>query len=113
MIYGASSEYQRFYRRYDNILMWCEVICKKDKRNLHLEKKVITNKIKNVFFYSRCSLQKVNIFITYSIRIVYNKYIKELSYMEKFNGFKNSWILSEDGLLKTDLVVKFPRFLLF
>lgn len=26
--------------------------------------------------------------------------------MEKFNGFKNSWILSEDGLLKTDLFVK-------
>ena len=26
--------------------------------------------------------------------------------MEKFNGFKNSWILTEDGLLKTDLIVK-------
>ena len=26
--------------------------------------------------------------------------------MDKFNGFNNSWILSEDGLLKTDLVVK-------
>ena len=32
--YGASSEYQRFYRRYDDVLMWCEVICKKDKKKL-------------------------------------------------------------------------------
>lgn len=32
--YGASSEYQRFYRRYDAVLMWCEVICNKDKKIL-------------------------------------------------------------------------------
>lgn len=37
--FGASSETQRFYRRYDNVLMWCEVYCKQDKTTLTLGKK--------------------------------------------------------------------------
>lgn len=32
--YGASSETQRFYRRYDNVLMYCEVFCQKDNKTL-------------------------------------------------------------------------------
>lgn len=32
--YGASSDDERFYRRYDNVLMWCEVYCKKDGKTL-------------------------------------------------------------------------------
>ena len=30
--FGASSETERFYRRYDNVLMWCEVFCKQDHK---------------------------------------------------------------------------------
>lgn len=37
--YGASSETQRFYRRYDNVLMWCEVYCKEDNKTITLGKK--------------------------------------------------------------------------
>lgn len=32
--YGASSETERFYRRYDNVLMYCEVFCQKDNKTL-------------------------------------------------------------------------------
>ena len=39
--YGASSETQRFYRRYDNVLMWCEVYCKKDGETITFGKKMI------------------------------------------------------------------------
>lgn len=39
--YGASSETERFYRRYDNVLMWCEVYCQEDGKVLTFGKKVI------------------------------------------------------------------------
>ena len=32
--YGASSDTERFYRRYDNVLIWCEVFCKGDNKTL-------------------------------------------------------------------------------
>ena len=37
--YGASSETQKFYRLYDNVLMWCEVYCKEDNQVLTLGNK--------------------------------------------------------------------------
>ena len=37
--FGASSETERFYRRYDDVLMWCEVYCRKDNKVLTFGKK--------------------------------------------------------------------------
>lgn len=37
--YGASSEFQRFYRLYDNYEMYCEVYCKEDSSQFTLGSK--------------------------------------------------------------------------
>lgn len=37
--YGSTNDTEKFYRLYDNVLMWCEIFCKKDKKTLTLGEK--------------------------------------------------------------------------